>query len=93
MGKVSVQVEVPEQFHQLLLAAMDIVLGLYVPLSDGVDISDLDDIAKIVPEALKVLKNFSGAISDVEGDKVGAALSAAIAVDYLIDELKKLQQG
>ncbi len=54
---------------------------------------DLDDIAKIVPEALKVLKNFSGAISDVEGDKVGAALSAAIAVDYLIDELKKLQQG
>lgn len=91
MGKVSVQVEVPEQFHQLLLAAMDIVLGLYVPLSDGVDISDLDDIAKIVPEALKVLKNFSGAINDVEGDKVGAALSAAIAVDYLIDELKKLQ--
>ncbi len=41
MGKVSVQVEVPEQFHQLLLAAMDIVLGLYVPLSDGVDISRL----------------------------------------------------
>lgn len=92
VSKLTVPVEVPAEFHELMMATAQMIIKLYEPLSDGVDFEDIDDVVSMLPDLWDAIKSFEGAIEGVKADKFGAAMSGMMVADYLVDELVKIRE-
>ncbi len=92
VSKLTIPVEVPAEFHELMMASAKLIVGLYEPLSDGVDLGDIDDIVGMLPEVWDAIKAAQGAMDGVRQDKFGAALSGMMVADYLADEFARIKE-
>ena len=92
VSKLTIPVEVPGEFHELMMATAKLIVGLYEPLSDGVDLGDIDDIVAMLPEVWDAIKSFEGAVAGVRADKFGAAVSGMLVADYIADEFARIKQ-
>ena len=87
--KLTVPVEVPEGAHELNMALAGVAISLHSALLDGLGLEDIGDLADVIKDTMDAISAFMPAIDDARADKFGTALSAAIASNYAIDQMKE----
>ena len=90
--KVDVTLSVPKEWHEMLGDVADIALKLYEPLSDGVDLSDVDDLVSVVPELWSALRSADEAFEGVKEDPAGAAAAGFVFAQKLYDGIRKVRE-